>query len=161
MPDLAPQTIRVISVDDYPDMHDTIADLLASTPDIQLVGRAGDGGTALRLTAELKPDVLILDIRLPTADGLGGLGVAARVHAADPTTAILAWTGYHDIASYTRLRALGVRGYLHKLTDNAMLIAAVRLLASGGTAIEQDPITAAAEHGIAQPSDQEWAGRRR
>ena len=75
--------------------------------------------------------------------------------------AILAWTGFDDLASYTRLRALGVRGYLRKPTDSATMIAAVRTLARGGTLISPDPLVEAAEHGIARLSDQEWAVLRR
>lgn len=145
--------IRVVSIDDYPDMHELIADWLEPEPDLRLVGSAEDGDAGLRLVDELLPDVLILDVRLPA---LGGLTVAERVRAEHPAVAILAWTGHDDIASYRRLMELDVPGYLHKPVRGDNLIAAVRLLASGGRVIEKDPIVAAAEHGIEPLTEAEW-----
>jgi DNA-binding NarL/FixJ family response regulator len=155
-PIVASRPIRVVAIDDYPGIHEAVVGLLSPALEIQVVGMAEGGAVGLRLVRELQPDVLILDIRLAAFDRMGGLTLAEKIRDTCPSVAILAWTGYADIASYRRLMALGVPGYLHKPIGGAELIAAVRLLAGGGRVIGKDPIIAAEEHGIERLSDTEW-----
>src|SRR4029077_7033974 len=78
--------IRVLVVDDFPLVREGLARALASHPAIEVVGEAGDGLEALRLAAELKPDVMILDLYMPD---LGGMTVLERLPAAAPKTRVL------------------------------------------------------------------------
>ena len=122
------QRIRVLVADDHAVVREGIRAVLASTPDFEVVGEAGDGAEALDLAASLEPDVLVLDLTMP---GLSGLAVAERLHAARASTRVLILS-MHDHPEYV-LQAVraGASGDVLKDAQPDELRAAVRAVRGG------------------------------
>ncbi|MEV4810794.1 response regulator transcription factor [Micromonospora avicenniae] len=120
-------TVRVVLADDQPAVRTGLSLILAAAPDITVVGAAGDGDEAVRLCRELRPDVAVLDVRMPRRDGVA----ATREIVADGLADVLVLTTF-DLDEYVfgALRA-GAAGFLLKDTDAAGLLAAVRAVARG------------------------------
>jgi DNA-binding NarL/FixJ family response regulator len=120
--------IRVLCVDDHPVVRKGIAALLASEPDTVLVGEAANGKEAVDLFRKLRPDVTLMDLRMPQLDGIGA---TRQIRAEFPDARIIALTSYDgDQDIYQALEA-GVRGYLLKETVHAEMIRAIRTVNSG------------------------------
>ncbi len=120
--------IRVLLVDDHTLMRQGTRALLSEADDIEIVAESERGEEALTLAREHRPDVVILDIRLPD---LGGVEVARMLREDLPATRILILTAY-DYDQYVRaLFAIGVEGYLLKNATGEELIAAVREVSPG------------------------------
>jgi len=140
--------IRVVLADDHTLVREGIRTLLALVDDIVLVGEAGDGEQTLRVVAEVRPDVLLLDMRMPKGDGCFVVTELAR-QGILPATLILT-TFDDDEAALAVVRA-GARGFLLKDVTLDRLVAAVRALAAGGTMIHP-ALTARAERELAKPA---------
>ncbi len=121
-------TIRVIVADDHPAMRAGVAALLASAADIAVVGEAADGAEALDLIARERPDVAVLDLRMPVLDGSAA---AARIAAEHPATAVLILTTYDTDGDIERALDAGALGYLLKDAGADHLTGAVRAAARG------------------------------
>lgn len=124
--------IRVLVVDDHPLFRDGLTGLLATVPDVEVVGSAGDGETAVRLARELGPDVVLMDLNLP---GTPGLEATRRIVTGAPGCAVLVLSMLADAASVTAALRVGARGYLLKETGQEATVAALRTVASGGQVI--------------------------
>jgi len=120
--------IRVLVADDQATVRDGLVTLLGLTEGVEVVGDAADGEEAVRLTQELRPDVVLMDLRMPLLDGAGA---TARIMAEVPGTAVLVLTTYADDDSLSGALRAGARGYLTKDAGRAELAAAVRSVASG------------------------------
>ncbi|MGK5742123.1 response regulator [Micromonospora sp. URMC 103] len=120
-------TIRVVLADDQAAVRAGLGLILAAAADIEVVGEAGDGDEAVRLCRSLRPDVAVLDVRMPRRDGVA----ATREIVADRLADVLVLTTF-DLDEYVfgALRA-GAAGFLLKDTDAAGLLAAVRTVARG------------------------------
>ncbi|WP_433378881.1 response regulator transcription factor [Actinoplanes sp. CA-142083] len=120
--------IRVLVADDQATVRDGLVTLLGLAEGIEVVGDAADGEEAVRRTLALRPDVVLMDLRMPRLDGAGA---TARIVAEAPGTAVLVLTTYADDESLAGALRAGARGYLTKDAGRAELAAAVRSVASG------------------------------
>jgi DNA-binding NarL/FixJ family response regulator len=125
-----PEPIRVMLVDDHALVREGIRHVLEREPDIVVLGEAERGDLALELLDHLKPDVVLLDIRMP---GMGGIETTQRIRAAFPTVRVLILSAYADFV-LEALRA-GASGYALKTADSRQLIAALRSVFFGWTVI--------------------------
>ncbi|MFD5786616.1 response regulator [Streptomyces sp. NPDC127037] len=124
--------IRVLLADDQPLVRTALRMVMADTPDIEVVGEAGTGEEAVRLTARLVPDVVVMDIRMP---GMDGIEATERIAAQDVTAHVVVLTTFDDDDYvYGALRA-GAAGFLVKDMALDDILAAVRVVASGDALI--------------------------
>jgi DNA-binding NarL/FixJ family response regulator len=124
--------IRVLVVDDHPVVRSGLIGMLAVEDDLDVVGEAGDGEEALVLVAALRPDVVLMDLRMPRLDGVGA---TERIVADRPTVRVLVLTTYSTDTDIVRAVAAGATGYLLKDTPRALLVDAVRSAARGETVL--------------------------
>ena len=124
--------IRVVVAEDQKLVLGALAALLGLEDDIEVVGRASDGPSALDLALALRPDVLVSDIEMP---GLTGIDVAERLKSQHAATRVLIVTTFGRAGYLRRALEAGVRGYLLKDGPSSVLADAVRTVARGGRAI--------------------------
>ena len=120
--------ISLLIVDDHPVVRDGLSGMFASAPEFKVVGEASDGAQAVRLAEILKPDVVLMDLRMP---GMDGVGAITELASRGVTARILVLTTY-DTDSYV-LPAIeaGATGYLLKDAPRAVLLRAVQAAARG------------------------------
>ena len=119
---------RVMLVDDHSLVREGLRHVLAATPGVEIIAEAGDGETALRLAAEMKPDLVVMDLSMP---GMGGLEVTTRLRELLPQVKVLILS-VQDHPEYVlgAVRA-GAQGYLRKDTSPAELREGLRAVARG------------------------------
>jgi DNA-binding NarL/FixJ family response regulator len=124
----AKKNIRVLIADDHPMVRQGLRVFLELEPDLEVVGEAADGAEAAALTAELLPDVVLLDLVMPGVDGLAALEMLAEQGLAERALVVTSFGEYRS--ALPALRA-GARGYISKDVDPAALATAVRAVAAG------------------------------
>jgi DNA-binding NarL/FixJ family response regulator len=124
--------IRVLLADDHPVLRAGLRRVLEDAGDIEVVGEAADGASALRQNAVLAPDVLLLDLAMA---GVGGVEVARRVQAGGATTRILVLSALDDEVYLEETLAAGVAGYLTKDESGPAIVEAIRQVARGRTGV--------------------------
>lgn len=122
------KTLRVLIADDHEVVREGIATMIASQPDMNLVGEAVDGRQAVKLAAELRPDVILMDLVMPQMDGLQA--IEAIIHE-NPGARILVLTGFADDEKVFPAIKAGALGYLLKDTPRSQLLQAIRDVAQG------------------------------
>jgi DNA-binding NarL/FixJ family response regulator len=133
--------IRVFLVDDHEVVRRGVAELLEEDPAISVVGEAGSVAEALARVPAVRPDVAVVDMRLPDGDGAE---VCRRLRERAPATRSLVLTSYSDEDAVAAAMAAGAAGYLLKQVRGSALVSAVRTVAAGGTLFGQDSAFAAA-----------------
>jgi len=144
--------VRVFLVDDHPVILAGVRALVGADAGVEVIGEAREGRTALRLAAELKPDVLVLDLSLP---GLNGVEVARQLRTDCPNCKVLALTVHEDGAYLRQVLEAGGVGYVLKRSATDELIRAIHAVAAGGFYL--DPAIAGRLVGYGQQKPQEPA----
>jgi len=122
------EPIRILVADDHAGFRSGLDALLATQPDLRVVGDAETGDEAVARALALQPDVVLMDLNMP---GIDGIAATRRIVDTSPHIAILVLTmADHDAAVFDALRA-GARGYLLKGADRVELTRAIRAVASG------------------------------
>lgn len=126
-------TVRILVVDDHPIVRAGIAGLLATEPDFEVVGEAASGEEALALAAAARPDIVLMDLRMP---GIGGVEATRRlVHGSDAPPRVLVFTTYEEDDQILSAIEAGANGYLVKAAPAEELAAGVRAVAAGQTVL--------------------------
>jgi DNA-binding NarL/FixJ family response regulator len=125
-------TVRVLIVDDHPVVRVGLRGMLAAADDLDVVGEAGSGQEALVLIATLRPDVVLMDLRMP---GVDGATATARIGERFPDVRVLVLTTYDTDSDILRAIEAGAAGYLLKDAPIATLVEAVRAAARGETVL--------------------------
>jgi DNA-binding NarL/FixJ family response regulator len=127
-PGRGPAVIDVLIVDDHPVVRAGLVSLVGSATDLRVVGEARDGEEAVRLAAQLRPRVVLMDLSMPVLDGVGA---TSRLVADHPDCAVVVLTSFADQSRVVEALAAGAVGYLLKDSDPRDLLAAVRSAADG------------------------------
>ena len=123
-------TIRVLLVDDQPLLRTGFRMILSAEPDLQVVGEAGEGAAAVELARRLRPDVVLMDIRMPGMDGIQATRALAGPGVEDPLKVLMLTTFGQDEYVVESLRA-GASGFLLKDAPAEDLVEAIRVIAAG------------------------------
>lgn len=125
--------INVFLLDDHEILRLGVRELLSAEPDIDVIGEAGTAASALARLPALRPDVAVLDVRLPDGDGVA---VCREIRSKLPETACLMLTAYGDDRALLGAIMAGAAGYVTKQTCGADLVIAVRAVASGQSTLD-------------------------
>lgn len=125
--------IRILIADDHPVVRDGLAAILGTQPDFVVIATAADGQEAVRLAAELKPDIVLLDLEMPELDGVQAL---ARMRAASPAIRALVFTAFDTDERILGAVRAGAQGYLLKGAPREELFRAVRVVSQGGSLLQ-------------------------
>lgn len=131
--------IRVVVADDHPIVRAGIVALLQTATDVEVVGQASDGHAAVSLSLAERPDVVLMDLRMP---GLNGDEATAQILAREPQVRVLILTTYETDDQILAAIEAGAAGYLLKAAPESEILAGLRATAQGGTALA--PAAAAA-----------------
>jgi DNA-binding NarL/FixJ family response regulator len=125
-------SVRVLVVDDHPVVRSGLIGMLAVTDDIEVVGEAGDGEEALALVESTRPDVVLMDLRMPRRDGVSATGAIVSGY---PSTKVLVLTTYDTDTDILHAVEAGATGYLLKDTPHAELLDGIRAASRGETVL--------------------------
>ncbi|MDH6449932.1 MULTISPECIES: response regulator transcription factor [unclassified Streptomyces] len=130
------KTLRVLIVDDHTVVRAGLRALLEGEPGLDVIAETGDGREAVRLAQRLRPDVVLMDLRLSDSatsdDGFGGIEATRRITAAAPGVHVVVLTSYSGRGDVVRAVEAGARGYILKAGPPEELFRAVRAAAAGG-----------------------------
>lgn len=126
------ESIRVLVVDDHPIVRGGIAALVDDEPELELVGEASDGETAVRIAPAIRPDVVLMDLRMP---GTGGAAATARLLEADEPPRVLVLTTYETDDDILAAIEAGASGYLLKDAPADDIVEAIRRVHAGEVAL--------------------------
>jgi NarL family two-component system response regulator YdfI len=147
--------IRVVIADDHPVVRTGLRLMLSMRETLELVGEAVDGASAVRLTGELQPDVVLMDLRMPGMDGITAL---EHIRREWPQVAVIILTTYTEDELMIRGLRAGARGYLLKDADVEVLLQGIERVARGETLIQpevMERLLLHAERAITAPSQKQ------
>ena len=127
------EKIRIVLADDHPIVLDGLRNLIRAEPDLELVGEAASGLSALKIIREQRPDVAVLDISMPE---LNGILLSRRLAGEIPALRLLVLTLHEDRAYLNQALEAGVRGYVLKRSAVENLVQAIRAVLVGGLYID-------------------------
>lgn len=127
--------MNILIADDHPLFRNGVRNLLKTTDDLHVVGEASTGDEALELAGSLRPDLILMDIRMP---GLNGIEATRLIKAQYPAIEVIILTMFREDQSvFTAMRA-GAKGYVLKDADEAELLQSIRMVGSGGAVFGSD-----------------------
>jgi DNA-binding NarL/FixJ family response regulator len=129
------ERIRVLVVDDHPVVRQGLRTFLDLQADLEVVGEAADGPACVQAAADLRPDVILLDLRMPDGDGLTALRALAE--AGNPAR-VLVITSFTDPGAVLPAMRAGAAGYVYKDVDPAALATAIRAVHAGHVLLNPD-----------------------
>jgi len=127
------QPIRILLADDHVMLRQGTAEILSKEADIEVVGEAGNGQQAIDLTLRLRPDIVVMDVRMPV---LSGIEATRRIRETMPEVQVLVLTAYDDDQYIFSLLQAGASGYLLKAAPVNELVKAIRLVKSGESPLD-------------------------
>lgn len=127
--------IKILIADDHLIIRQGLRLILETENDFELVGEASDGLEAISLCKKLKPDVVLMDLRMPNMDGLTAI---EKLHAEQPNIAVVILTTFNEDELMLRGLQAGARGYLLKDTDRNTLFDTIRAAARGKTLLKPE-----------------------
>lgn len=120
--------IRIVVADDHPVVRSGLVAMLRTIPGLDVVGEAADGSAAVRAAVEQRPDVILMDVRMPGADGIEA---TRRIRESLPECRVLILTMYDDDATVFTAMQAGAQGYLLKEAEQEEIVRAVRGVVAG------------------------------
>jgi DNA-binding NarL/FixJ family response regulator len=126
---MAPTRIRIMVVDDHPIVRDGVLTSIGAEPDMEVVAGAGTGEEAIALYRQHRPDVVLMDLRLP---GLSGSDAMRVIHQEFPDSRFVVLTTYDGDADVSEALSAGARGYLLKGASRQEIVTALRTVHAGG-----------------------------
>ena len=151
----ADAAIRVVLADDHPIVREGLRGMLAAEPGIEVVAEAASGAEAVAVAARYRPDVVLMDLRMPGGDGVTA---TAKILAATPGARVVVLTTYETDADIVRAVEAGAVGYLLKDTPVAELSQAIRAAARGETVLAPSVAQRLVSH-VRQPRRDLLSGR--
>ncbi|MDR7183213.1 MULTISPECIES: response regulator transcription factor [Microbacterium] len=127
--------IRLLIADDHPVVRAGLAGLLSDEPGFEVVAEASDGDEAVRLAGATRPDVVLMDLRMPHVDGVAATARIAGGEAGDPPPRVLILTTYESDDQILAAIEAGATGYLLKAAPQAEIVAGIRSVAAGQSAL--------------------------
>src|SRR3984885_12882052 len=139
----ATHLIRILAVDDHPLLRSGIGTLIATQPDMQLVGEGSTGKEAVQLHRELDPDVTLMDLQMPDMSGLDAI---IAIRSEDPTARIIVLTTYAgDVLAHRALKA-GAQAYVLKSLVRSEILNTIRVVYAGEKQVQADVAAEIAKH---------------
>jgi DNA-binding NarL/FixJ family response regulator len=132
----------MLCIDDHPLLREGLAAIIRSQPDMDLVGQACDGQDGIRQYRQLRPDVTLLDVRLPD---MSGIDVLIAIRAEFPNARLIVLTTVEGDVEIQRSLAAGARGFLLKSIPPSQLVAAIRNVHAGKKCVPPDVASRLAE----------------
>ncbi|UGT43932.1 response regulator transcription factor [Nocardia yamanashiensis] len=142
---------RILLVDDQRLVRAGLRMLVEAAPDLEVAGEAADGVAAVRAAAELRPDLVLMDLRMP---GLDGVAATRQIVAARPESKVLVLTTFDDDEHLFPALAAGAAGYLVKDTEPADLLAAIRRVRDGELLFSPSLLRRLVDRAVAAPAHQ-------
>jgi len=127
------ESIQLLIVDDHPVVREGLRAMLATDQTIEIVGEASDGVEAVTMVARNKPNIVLMDIRMPNMDGIEA---TRRIKDKYPSTAVIVLTMYDNDAYIIDAVRAGASGYLLKDASRKLLLHTIRMVSSGATLIK-------------------------
>jgi DNA-binding NarL/FixJ family response regulator len=137
------QALGILCVDDHPLVRKGIAAILANETDMKLVAEAGSGGDAVAAFRQFRPDVTLMDLRMP---GMDGIEATKQIRQIDPEAKIIALTSYDGDQEIYRALEAGVRGYILKESVHTEIVRAIRVVHSGKRLMPPEVAERLSEH---------------